>query len=58
MCFGIIDIVPMVEPNEAKFIDYICAYMNTKYLYGKTDPDGISSEESWNQFEHFLPHVY
>jgi hypothetical protein len=58
MCFGIIDIVPMVEPNEAKFIDYISAYMNMKYLYGKIDSDGISSEESWNQIEHFLPLVY
>jgi hypothetical protein len=57
ICSGVIDKIPMVEPNEAKILDYISAYVNMKYLYGITDHDRIN-EESWIIFEQFLPHVY
>jgi len=58
MCLGIIDIFPMIEPNEAKITDYLSAYVNMKYQYGETENEGINSEESWTMYEQFLPHIY
>ena len=49
ICSGIIDIFPMVEPNEAKILDYISAYVNMKYCNGKNDYDRI--DEEWTIFE-------
>jgi len=57
-CFGIIEVFPMIEPNEAKITHYLSAYVNMKYLYGETENEGINSEDSWCNFEQFLPHVY
>jgi hypothetical protein len=58
ICSGVIDKIPMVEPNESKILDYISAYVNMKYLYGETENEGINSEESWSMFQQYLPHIY
>ena len=58
ICLEIIDVIPMIEPNQTKIIDYISAYVNMKYLYGETENEGINSEESWSMLEQYLPHIY
>ena len=58
VCSGILYIIPFTKPDEAKIVDYISAFMNMRYLYGKTDCEGRSSEESWTVFEQLLPNVY